>query len=138
MSKPENNNLSIIGQLSLIIAPIALVVGLLFYSFNAQANSIIDTTVEPSQATTGDVVSVTAKLSDSNLIPTNLELQRVDDGGNVIKSLGALNKSENGVFTTQIVITETSPGLINFRILASVENFYKPIFSDVFTLEIIQ
>jgi hypothetical protein len=140
MRKLKNSNVSLISFLSLIILSIVSVITLLTHPSNAKAGSIIDTNIEPSQITAGvsESVTVTAEITDNNLVPINLELQQVDDNGNVIENLGELTNSGNGVFTTQIIITESSSGSIKFRISAFVENLYKPIFSDIFTLEVVQ
>lgn len=124
----------------LLVILVTMIGVLISYPSNVVAGQVINASLEPSQITSGisEIVTVNAEIINNNLIPINLELQRVDDNGNITENLGELSDSGDGVYTTQISVTESTPGLMKFKISASVENFYKPIFSEIFFLEIVQ
>ena len=146
MSKLKSNNIAVFAKFYL--AAVTTIVALMFCVSDTNASSIVSVSIEPPKITAGtsELVTVAATITDSNLVLINLQLERVDDSGVATENLGNLLDdglngdlaAGDGVFTTELTITESSPGLIRLRVSASVENMYKPIFSEVFILEVIE
>ncbi|RKY43972.1 MAG: hypothetical protein DRP81_06245 [Candidatus Omnitrophota bacterium] len=130
-----------------ILYAILIFTWLTTFSSGSSATLVFENiSVDPAQIAVGTPTQVTisVKVTDPTLIPFSIELQRLDDSCNVVDVLGKLQddglsgdaSSDDGIFTTQVIFTEQTPGQVKLRISGSFVGIPKAIHSEIFVLEV--
>jgi hypothetical protein len=91
-------------------------------------------------------LTVSTYISDQTLLPTSVNLLRVDSQGKTIATLGSL--SDNGangdvqagdrIYSIRIVLNEPQAGQVYLKISAALKGALKRISSEVFTVKVYQ
>ena len=84
-------------------------------------------------------VTVTAVITDGTLIASSVNLQRLDEAGRVIATLGTLGDTGTGgdatagdkVFTLRVTLFETSPTAVRLRVSAAFQGKLTRVYSPV-------
>lgn len=134
-----NRRLIFAGALAILIA----VVG---GAWLRAAPSIGETAVTPTVVgvNTPTQVTVTTQISDTTLIPTSINLLRVDSAGRVLANLGAMfDDGTNGdttsgdrTFSRAVMVNEATTGQLRFQVSAAFRGFARRVTSDTLSIPI--
>jgi hypothetical protein len=96
------------------------------------------------QANSPTTLTVSTYIPDLSLLPSSVNLLRVDSQGKTIATLGSLNdngvngdlKAGDRIYSIQVILTEPQAGQVYLKISAALKGMLKRIASDIFTVKV--
>ena len=117
-----------------------LIILLTTFSLSYSAPTVDSPNLDPGVIRIGvpTQVTVTVKITDPTLIPSSVNLQRLDQNNNVIGVLGNLNPVGNNIFSITKTFNESVEKSIYLRVSAGFRGLMKRVFSSTITLQTVK
>lgn len=132
--------------LRMFVFVLFLVLLVLAAAVNAQSTGIGPTSINPSTTAAGVPMEilVTSAITNPDVIPETINLQKLDASGRVIAVLGSLRddglegdaQAGDNVYTIKTTVLENVPGTVRYRVTAGVRGSLLRMFSRVLEVSI--